>query len=418
MLRPTESPTLFLQQLGRGLRKSPARRLHRPRLRRPAPHASSASTVAFARSSAAHARTWSAGRREASRSFRPAATWSSTGLPPKIVLRSIKDAIPTRWPAKVHELRALHATRPGDVEPQRFLREPASTSRTSTPATALVGTAATPRVFDVAPPGPHETALRRGVARLAARRRPTADRDVPKCSAPTPPVRVSSRELEAAAAANAGRAQSPTHRASAGPYRCRQRSTSVGHPQVRARTRSNCSTRFGRVDHVHRPGARPDVPLQVHARYTRREILAASAIGADARRRRTWQTGVYAREGCEADLLRLHPRQDSGNFSPPPDTADYAISPDLIHWESQSTTRADSATGRDTGATGPWVGRSCSSLASRRTIERSGSSAQPRIRGTRRTADGHHVEAGASSAWRPLRRLRRLRSREASSCAA
>ncbi len=39
MLRPTESATLFLQQLGRGLRRSPNKSvLHRPRLRRNAPH--------------------------------------------------------------------------------------------------------------------------------------------------------------------------------------------------------------------------------------------------------------------------------------------------------------------------------------------------------------------------------------------
>lgn len=36
----------------------------------------------------------------------------------------------------------------------------------------------------------------------------------------------------------------------------------------------------------------------------------------------------------------------SGDFSPTTRYRDYAISPELIHWESQSTTRADSATGR------------------------------------------------------------------------
>jgi hypothetical protein len=84
----------------------------------------------------------------------------------EIVLRSIKDAIPTRWPAKVHELRALHAARPGDVSLSEFLRDTGldledvyAGNRTWSELRDVAG-------LDVAPPGPHETALRRGIARL------------------------------------------------------------------------------------------------------------------------------------------------------------------------------------------------------------------------------------------------------------
>ena len=84
----------------------------------------------------------------------------------EIVLRSIRDAIPTRWPAKVDELRALHAARPGDVSLSEFLRDTGleledvyAGNRTWSELRDVAG-------LDVAPPGPHETALRRGIARL------------------------------------------------------------------------------------------------------------------------------------------------------------------------------------------------------------------------------------------------------------
>ena len=59
-----------------------------------------------------------------------------------------------------------------------------------------------------------------------------------------------------------------------------------------------------------------------------------------------WQTGVYWAKDARADLLAFTLDKTSGQFSPTTRYRDYAISRDLIHWESQSTTRADSETGR------------------------------------------------------------------------
>ena len=95
----------------------------------------------------------------------------------------------------------------------------------------------------------------------------------------------------------------------------------------------------------HRLETRPDVPLQVHARYTRIEILAAFGLG-DAAKVAPWQTGVYPAKEARADLLAFTLDKTSGNFSPTTRYRDYAISPELIHWESQSMTRAASDTGR------------------------------------------------------------------------
>ena len=58
-----------------------------------------------------------------------------------------------------------------------------------------------------------------------------------------------------------------------------------------------------------------------------------------------WQTGVYWAANAQADLFAFTLDKTSGQFSPTTRYRDYAISPDLIHWESQSVTRADSQTG-------------------------------------------------------------------------
>jgi hypothetical protein len=48
---------------------------------------------------------------------------------------------------------------------------------------------------------------------------------------------------------------------------------------------------------------------------------------------------------AKTDLLAFTLDKTSGQFSPTTRYKDYAISPTLIHWESQSATRADSESG-------------------------------------------------------------------------
>ncbi len=118
------------------------------------------------------------------------------------------------------------------------------------------------------------------------------------------------------------------------------------HPQVRAEVLELLGMLANQVDHLHRGIVMPeDVPLQIHARYTRVEILAALGIGS-AGKVAPWQTGVYWAKDARADLLAFTLDKTAGNFSPTTRYRDYAISRELIHWESQSTTRADSETGR------------------------------------------------------------------------
>lgn len=100
-----------------------------------------------------------------------------------------------------------------------------------------------------------------------------------------------------------------------------------------------------RIDHVHPSWTgNPDVPLAVHARYTRIEILAALGVG-DGARVAPWQSGVYWAKDARTDIFAFTLDKTSGQFSPTTSYKDRAISRELIHWESQSTTRADSETG-------------------------------------------------------------------------
>ena len=87
------------------------------------------------------------------------------------------------------------------------------------------------------------------------------------------------------------------------------------------------------------------MPLQVHARYTRVEILAAMGLGANRAKIASWQSGVYEAKPANAELFAFTLDKSSGGFSPTTRYRDYAISRTLIHWESQSSTREDSATG-------------------------------------------------------------------------
>jgi hypothetical protein len=117
------------------------------------------------------------------------------------------------------------------------------------------------------------------------------------------------------------------------------------HPQVREELLELMGVLKDRVDHVHeRLSTHPDAPLQIHARYSRIEILAGMGLGTGAKIA-AWQSGVYEARPANAELFAFTLDKTSGAFSPTTRYRDYAISRSLIHWESQSITREDSPTG-------------------------------------------------------------------------
>jgi len=100
------------------------------------------------------------------------------------------------------------------------------------------------------------------------------------------------------------------------------------------------------IVHLHQPlGLLQPVPLQVHANYTREEILAAfgaSAVTAPL----PLQTGVYWHEPTKTDLFFVTLQKTEKDYSPTTRYLDYAISDRLFHWESQATTSVASPTGQ------------------------------------------------------------------------
>lgn len=119
------------------------------------------------------------------------------------------------------------------------------------------------------------------------------------------------------------------------------------HPQVRSELLELIDVLAGRIDHLHPELGVPhrEVPLRIHARYTRIEILAAFRPEARAKVA-PWQTGVMWLPDANTDLFAFTLDKTRGQFSPTTRYRDYAISRELIHWESQSVTRADSETGQ------------------------------------------------------------------------
>lgn len=97
--------------------------------------------------------------------------------------------------------------------------------------------------------------------------------------------------------------------------------------------------------------------LRVHARYQREEILAALGRASQANPPSNFREGVLRSEELNLDAFLVTLRKSDADYSPTTMYKDYAISPTLFHWESQSTTSVGSPTGqryinhRSTGST-------------------------------------------------------------------
>ena len=337
MLRPTESPTLFLQQLGRGLRKA---------------HAKTVCTVldfvGHHRTEFRYDRRFRAllggTRKDIERQvvhgfpFLPAGC--SLDLDPvarDIVLRSIRNAIPSDWRAKCTELRSL-----GDVTLAAYLDDTGldlddiyTGNHTWSEMRRAAG-------LPTAPAGADETALLRAVGRLTHvddDERIAAYRSF--AAAPPDADRLSDRDRRLLRMLVGSLTTLPTSAS------MRQAIDQIwAHPQVLAKMVELLDLLAARVDHLN-PGLaiNPVVPLRAHARYTRLEIFGALDVGPGAAPP-PWQTGVRYVEDAKVDVFAFTLDKSVGGFSPTTRYRDYAISRDLIHWESQSVTSVGSDTGQ------------------------------------------------------------------------
>jgi hypothetical protein len=85
-----------------------------------------------------------------------------------------------------------------------------------------------------------------------------------------------------------------------------------------------------------------DRPLHVHAHYRLGEALGAFGMANPSSVRQ----GVRYSEGERADVFFVTLRKTERHYSPTTLYQDYALSPVLFHWESQSTTTQRSPTGQ------------------------------------------------------------------------
>jgi len=344
MLRPTESPVLFLQQLGRGLRKAKDKAFctvldfvgtHRKEFR-------------FDRRYRA---LLGGTRSDLVKSVKQEFPFLPAGcnmqldqVSTEIVLRSLREAIPSRWADKVAELRSLRHDRPS-LGLAEFLEETGldldDVYTGGRGWSGLVQEAG----GHVKAPGPAEPALRRAIGRLLhvddSERLATYRRLV---DAPRPDVSTlgerDRRLLHMFVASLADQASIKGMTL--------QEGTDLvwSHPQVLRELAELFALLDDRIDHLHQPlSTHPQAPLQIHARYSRIEVLAAMGLGRDQAKIPAWQTGVYEAKPANAELLAVTLDKSSGAFSPTTRYRDYAISRTLIHWESQARTREDSDTG-------------------------------------------------------------------------
>jgi hypothetical protein len=98
-----------------------------------------------------------------------------------------------------------------------------------------------------------------------------------------------------------------------------------------------------RVRHVTEPLG--DVPVAVHAAYTRAELVAAWGAVAKGRLRAS-REGVLFVEDANTDLMFINLDKSDDVFTPSIRYADYPLGPRRFHWESQNNTGPATPVGR------------------------------------------------------------------------
>ncbi|KAK1180432.1 DUF3427 domain-containing protein [Streptomyces sp. NBS 14/10] len=117
---------------------------------------------------------------------------------------------------------------------------------------------------------------------------------------------------------------------------------------LRSELRQVLAYNLERTDHYPIPllGDHSDIPLTVHASYSREELLPAlgqANVGGSLPGH--FREGVKWCEGLKIDALLITLEKDDKDFSPQTRYKDYAMSPERFHWESQNQTSETSPTG-------------------------------------------------------------------------
>lgn len=344
MLRPTESATLFIQQLGRGLRCNAGKSL--------------CTVLDFVGQHRAEFRFDLRLRALLSGTRKHLEEQVQTGFPllpagchmsldrkaSDIILESIRRAIPDRWPQKVSAFRSAVASGM-PVSMAAFLEgeglELEDIYSSSHGWSELLEDAG----LETAPVGPNEETLRSAIGRLTHVDDPERiNTYMSWIGQQTPPYveglpdrqRRLARMFAISLLNNVDDAPSGLQEGLDLIWR---------HPQPLRELAELLPVLSAQRQHVN-PSVdlAPETPLHVHARYTRLEILAAMGLGNNLKVPE-WREGVRWIPAAKTDLFAVTIDKTSGHFSPTTRYKDYAISPSLFHWESQSMTRSASPTG-------------------------------------------------------------------------
>ena len=336
-LRPTESATIFLQQLGRGLRRSDrkdcltvldfigdAHRRFRFDLRYRA-------IVGGTRRSV---------EREIERGFPSLPSGCVIQLDrdaQEKVLANVRAQLGTGVRALVDELRELGpSTTLGDLLDRAGLdlEDVYANGRCFTSLRRLAG-------FDVGPRGPDDAQLERAFSRLLHLdddARLTWLRDFVR--APEPPRADPDEAFQRMTAMLLGYVRRPLSELQTA------WDALWASPALRDELGQLIDVLEDRARRLTTPLDLPGVPLQVHGTSALDEVLAAFDERDGKGGVKRIQTGVYRVERRRADLLFVTLEKSEKDYSPTTLYNDYAISATRFHWESQSNCHEGTSTGR------------------------------------------------------------------------
>lgn len=339
LLRPTESATVFLQQLGRGLRLAEGK----PGL----------TVLDFIGQQ--HRRFRFDGRLQAltgipARRLEAAVKENFPHLPPgcyihldrvaaAVVLDNLRETVSARRPLLVRELRAC-----GDVPLSRFLRESGRTLDDIYRTTGGWMNLRRAAGFHVPPELPEDNGLMAAISRMLHiddperlhRYRQWLDQDCP------PELEtLSERHIRLLHMLHFDLHSGGREKMSL----ARSLDELWDHEAVRAELREVLEVLDEGATSLVIWGGRDVEPLAVHERYTRMEVLAA--LGAStAEHPRAMREGVIWLPHTETDVFFVTLQKSERKFSSTTMYRDYAISPREFHWESQSTTSVATPTGQ------------------------------------------------------------------------
>lgn len=342
MLRPTESATIFLQQLGRGLRRAEGKDV--------------LTVLDFVGQHRKEFRFDLRYRAMLGLSRRQLETQINQGFPylpagclleldpvaKEIVLKNIKESLPTDWRQRVYELRSI-----GDTTLAKYLNETGleldDIYRGNHTWTELRRAAGIDQSVALA----SESKIGRGIARLLHlddRERINAYQTL-LSSTQSPQAETlnerTRRQLEGLLLT----VLSPKKNE----YRDLNQASAAlwQHEGLCKELKSVLDLLHNNITHLHYPlGLLHPVPLQVHATYTREEILAA--FGASTvTKPMPLQSGVYWHAQTQTDLLFITLQKTENDYSPTTRYLDYAISEHLFHWESQAKDTVTSDRGQN-----------------------------------------------------------------------